>query len=136
VDLAGTLNTAMNAKGGLTGHEDWYTVNLPASAFTELATGSATFALALQNGLGVLGPTDFNAGGIDYSTLTIRTIPEPRTWFILLLGAASGFVARRFACHAAGRGTSKRRVAARVLRPYIAGGRVLGAGHGSTSDRM
>jgi hypothetical protein len=94
-DLTGDLNTVVNAKGGLTGREDWYTVKLPASVFSQLASGNVTFALTLQNGLGVLGTTDFNGAGVDFSTLTVTTVPEPAMWSMLLVGAALGFTARK-----------------------------------------
>jgi hypothetical protein len=98
VNLTALLNTAMNAKGGLTGHEDYYTVNLPAAALTEIATGQATFSLTLQNGLGVLGPTDFNGAGLDFATLTVVTqaVPEPAAWSLSLLLGVSLLCARRF----------------------------------------
>ena len=98
VNLTALLNTAMNAKGGLTGHEDYYTVNLPAAALTEVATGQATFSLTLQNGLGVLGPTDFNGAGLDFATLTVVTqaVPEPSAWSLSLLLGAGLLYARRF----------------------------------------
>ncbi len=98
IDLTGSLNAAMNAKGGLSGHEDYYTVVLPASALAQVATGQATFSLALQNGLGVLGPTDFNGAGLDFATLTVNTpvVPEPTAWSLSLLIGAGLLAARRF----------------------------------------
>jgi hypothetical protein len=78
----------------------WYTINLPSSTFTQLATGSATFNLTLQNGRGVLGNTTFNSGGMDFSTLTVdtqaqQTTPEPSTAFALIGGLAALAVLRR-----------------------------------------
>src|SRR3954468_8893807 len=98
IDLTASLNAAMNAKGGLSGHEDYYTVALPASALAQVATGQATFSLALQNGLGLLGPTDFNGAGLAFSTLTVNTqvVPEPAAWSLSLLIGAGLLAARRF----------------------------------------
>jgi hypothetical protein len=81
VDLTSLLNTAMEANPGATGHENYYTITLPVSAFSVLAGGSPTVSLALQGpGLGVLGTTPFNGAGLDFSTITIDTaaaVPGP-----------------------------------------------------------
>jgi hypothetical protein len=60
--------------------ETYYTLTLPSTDFSALATGSSTFALGLQGqGEGVLGPTTFNAFGLDFA-LTINTTPGGTTW--------------------------------------------------------
>jgi hypothetical protein len=78
----------------------WYTINLPSNTFAQLATGSATFSLTLQNGRGVLGTTTFNSGGMDFSTLTVDTqplgtVPEPSTVFAMIGGLAAVAALRR-----------------------------------------
>ena len=74
VDLTSALNSLMEATASNTGFENYYTVNLPVAAFGLLAGGSPTVSLALQGpGLGILGTTPFNGGGLDFSTITINT---------------------------------------------------------------
>jgi hypothetical protein len=101
VDLTAPLNAAFEGHGGATGEYDVYSATIPISAFASLAGGSATFSLGLAApGLGVLGTTDFNGAGVDFSTLqlvtsTPATIPEPATWGMLAAGAALAAIARR-----------------------------------------
>jgi hypothetical protein len=101
VDLTPPLNAAFEGHGGATGEYDVYSATIPASAFASLAGGSGTFSLALAApGLGVLGTTDFNGAGLDFSTLqlvtsTPVTTPEPATWGMLAAGAALAAIARR-----------------------------------------
>lgn len=104
IDLAGTLDTAFEANQNSASNQiRWYTVALPASTFAALGTGSATFNLALKNGQGILGPTDFNGGGLDFSTLTVNTevitppppVPEPATVFGVGGGLAALLLLRR-----------------------------------------
>jgi hypothetical protein len=101
VDLTAPLNTAFEGHGGATGEYDVYSATIPTSAFASLASGSATFSLALEApGLGVLGTTDFNGAGADFSTLqlvtsTPVTIPEPATWGMLAAAAALAAIGRR-----------------------------------------
>ena len=102
--LTALLDAQMEATPGVSSQINFYTVTLPSTAFASLAGGTATFDLQLQGpGLGVLGPTDFNGGGLDFARLTLRTdpitpeVPEPATAFLaggaLLAGAA--FLRRR-----------------------------------------
>jgi hypothetical protein len=100
-DLTAPLNAAFEGHGGATGEYDVYTATIPASAFTSLAGGSATFSLALEApGLGVLGSTDFNGAGVDFSTLqlvtsTPVTTPEPAAWGMLTAAAILAAMGRR-----------------------------------------
>jgi hypothetical protein len=87
VDLTGALDAAMEAEPGGGRDEIYYTVQLPGSAFAQLATGTATFELELIRGKGggnaaVLAN---NRAGLDFATLTI---PEPDTLALLGLGRA------------------------------------------------
>jgi hypothetical protein len=90
-DLTSLIDAAFEANPGANSEVRVYTITLPGSAFTQLATGSATFSLALAGpGLGALGATTFNGAGLDFSRLDITTqagstVPEPGT--ISLLGA-------------------------------------------------
>jgi PEP-CTERM motif len=101
VDLTAPLNAAFEGHGGATGEYDVYRATIPVSAFASLAGGSATFSLALAApGLGVLGATDFNGAGLDFSTLQLATstpvtTPEPATWGMLAAGAALIAIGRR-----------------------------------------
>ena len=82
-DLTSTLNAAMTAHGGANGEYNVYTVNLPASAFAALLSGSADFQLTLNGpGSSVLGNTTFNGAGLDFAKLYLA-VPEPATeaWF-------------------------------------------------------
>jgi hypothetical protein len=78
IDLASVLTAALVADPATLRVETYYTLNLPSTAFSALATGSSTFALGLTGkGNGVLGPgtTNFNAFGLDFATLNINTAP-------------------------------------------------------------
>ena len=98
-NLATILNTAFTSNRNLANNEiRWYTISLPGSAFAQLATGSATFNLALQNGRGLFGGTQFNGGGMDFSTLTVNAAaptPEPSAAFAAIGGLAAFALARR-----------------------------------------
>jgi hypothetical protein len=102
--LTAILDTAFkanpNTNVGNTSQILWYTVDLPSTTFAQLAAGSATFNLTLQNGRGLLGPTTSNGGGMDFSTLTVNTqalqvVPEPATVFAMMGGLAALAVLRR-----------------------------------------
>jgi hypothetical protein len=89
-DLTVAANTQFNAAPGATGEYNVYNVPIPSSAFSSLTDGSATFALGLTNGLGVLGATQFNGAGLDFSVLSIQVpVPEPASVVLMLL-ALSG----------------------------------------------
>jgi hypothetical protein len=78
IDLASVLTAALVADPATLRVETYYTLNLPSTAFSALATGSSTFALGLTGtGNGALGPgtTKFNAFGLDFATLDINTAP-------------------------------------------------------------
>ncbi len=85
VDLTAALNDLVNAGPGTSGTEYWYSLDLPPAALTALSdTTSAVFHLQLQPpGYGILGDTDFNDGGVDFSWLTLSNdpvapeVPEP-----------------------------------------------------------
>ena len=97
-DLTSQLNTASEASGGANQEYDMYTVSIPAAAYPELLLGTATFSLALQGaGITVLGASDFNGAGLDFSTLTLTNVPEPSSLAASLLagGVAAGACLRR-----------------------------------------
>ena len=74
VDLTALLNTVMEATQGASGQENYYQITLPSTVFSLLALGNPTVSLALQGpGHGVLGDTNFNGAGLDFSTITINT---------------------------------------------------------------
>jgi hypothetical protein len=90
IDLTAPLNVAFEANPSANSFVNDYTITLDASAFSQLGTGSATFALMLQGpGLGVLGQTMFNGAALDFSTITITTqpTPEPTSVVFLCIGA-------------------------------------------------
>jgi hypothetical protein len=76
-------------------------ITIPGSDFAELSGGSGTFALMLSGpGLGILGKTNFNGAGLDFSTLDITAMPggngggttpapEPPTWALMLVAVAA-----------------------------------------------
>ena len=95
-DLTVAANTQFNAAPGATGEYNVYNVPIPSSAFSSLTDGSATFALGLTNGLGVLGATQFNGAGLDFSVLSIQVlVPEPASMILLVLAVPAMFVAIR-----------------------------------------
>ncbi|HXK03318.1 MAG TPA: PEP-CTERM sorting domain-containing protein [Verrucomicrobiae bacterium] len=104
-DLTSLLNAVSEALHGGAGapsaEYDILSITLPASTFTSLALGNPTISLAFAApGLGALGETSFNGGGIDFSTITITTqdagsTPEPATW-MLLVGGAAALAGRRW----------------------------------------
>jgi hypothetical protein len=86
IDLTTPLNVAFEANPSASGFVNDYTITLPGSAFLQLETGSATFALTLQGpGLGVLGTTPFNGAALDFSTISITTQPTPEPTSVVLL---------------------------------------------------
>lgn len=95
IDLTSQMNTLHEATPGASSQIVHYTLVLPSTVFASLATGTVTFSLTLQGpGLGILGETNFNGGGIDFSTLTINdadqgpAIPEPSSLWLLAGGVA------------------------------------------------
>jgi len=89
-DLTGALNAASEGLNGGAGapnsQYDVLTMSIPSTYFTDLQSGTATFALTLQGpGLGVLGNTTDNGAGLDFSSLYIDT-PEPTSWTFVLIG--------------------------------------------------
>ncbi|MBL8233126.1 MAG: PEP-CTERM sorting domain-containing protein [Bryobacterales bacterium] len=104
VDLTAALNVLHESIPGVSSQIVHYTLNLPSPVFAQLASGTATFSLTLQGpGLGVLGDTTFNGGGIDFSTLTINDtannadVPEPASIGLVASGLLAAAFARRFA---------------------------------------
>jgi len=115
VNLTTVLNTLFEAGGGAADREyKVYTLNLDNSFFSKLADGffSADLDIGgsglITNGTsGAVNPTDGNAYGLIYSTLTISTqdssdpdpdpepVPEPSTLAIFALGIV-GLASRRF----------------------------------------
>jgi len=78
IDIAAVLTAALVADPATRAVETYYTLNLPSTTFSALATGSSTFALGFQGqGVGVLGPTNFTLFGLDFATLSIITTPAP-----------------------------------------------------------
>ena len=111
VSLTSDLDALFEASQGANNQVRVYTLTLPGSAFSQLATGTSTFALALKGpGLGILSPNNnpqFNGAGLDFSTLSITaqdqapppgpSVPEPPTAILLLIGA-SVLLAFRLRC--------------------------------------
>ena len=106
IDLTALLNSAFNARGGASGEYNVYTIDLPGSAFADLADGSATFSLALTGPVDAPppilptippGPPDpSNGATLVFSSLSITPVPEPGTFALLGLGALAALtVARR-----------------------------------------
>jgi hypothetical protein len=107
VSIASQLTAALVATPPVRNGEIYYTLALPGSVSTELASGSSTFSLGFTGqGEGLLGPSTFIAFGLDFATLSINTgsgpggggpsstIPEPPAAALLLTGLL-GLVALR-----------------------------------------
>lgn len=104
IDLTSAMNALFESSGGATREYNIYELMLPSSVFTQLGTGTATFALALQGpGLGLFGESTFNGAALDFSTLSITTtaqpptnnVPEPATGALLALTLAGLATLRR-----------------------------------------
>lgn len=93
VNLTAELNAIMNATGGrvfptippFRSEYNVYSINLPNTTFIALADGSATVSLNLQNGFAALATTN-NSGAVDFSTLTVTSVPEASSFAILSFG--------------------------------------------------
>jgi hypothetical protein len=99
-DLTSLLNGVSEAADSGRMVYDVLSITIPGADLTDLAGGSATFALTLSGpGLGVLGTTKFDGAGLDFSTLDITatpnssgggggggTVPEPPTGALMLAG--------------------------------------------------
>lgn len=115
IDLAGTLTSALEGNPARRSIETSYTLNLPSSAFSALATGSSTFALGFQGpGVGLLGPSNFILFGLDFATLTINAgaappavVPEPPA-ILLMLTALCGLGALGLLSSGSGRSPAGR----------------------------
>lgn len=97
IDLTSALNTLFESYGGSSKEDNIYTLVLPATTFTGLASGTVNVALSLTGpGLGLFGETTFNGAGLDFSTLNISTpVPEPLTSTLFLIGLPALLVAAR-----------------------------------------
>lgn len=96
IDLTGALNQVLESRIGSSRQDNVYLLPLPSSTFAALGTGSATFSLVLQGpGLGILGETTFNGAALDFSTLSVTTVPEPATVILMSLGLVGLGIARR-----------------------------------------
>jgi PEP-CTERM motif len=96
-DLTALLNTSSEAAAGANNVYNILSIVIPGADFTDLGTGSATFALTLKGlGLGALGTSPFNGADLDFSRLDITAtpgstppVPEPGTSALLMLGLAA-----------------------------------------------
>jgi hypothetical protein len=100
-DIASLLTAQLVATSPVRNGEIYYTVALPSAVYTDLASGTSTFALGLTGpGLGLLGSSNYTLFGLDFATLTINTgttppaVAEPPAAVLLLTGLA-GMVALR-----------------------------------------
>jgi hypothetical protein len=92
-DLSTVLTAALVASNPIVNGERYYTLNIPSTDFTALASGSSTFFLQFTGpGEALLGPSNSILFGLDFATLTINTgqvppaTPEPSTILLLLTG--------------------------------------------------
>lgn len=106
-DLTSTINTVAEALDGGTGSPNSFyevlTIIIPGADLADLGGTSATFALQTSApGLGILGTTNFNGVGLDFSSLSLTAtpgttpppppIPEPSSLALCLAGVAvAGF---------------------------------------------
>lgn len=102
-DLTTQLNVLFNASGGrviptLTAFQSEYNVysidlTIPA-LLASLADGNADVRLTLKNGFA--GAATLNNGAaVDFSTLTINSVPEPSSLVLLLFGISAAASIRR-----------------------------------------
>ena len=93
VDITSVLDTQFESSGGTQNEYNVYTVNLPASTFSALSDGTATFTLTLKGpGLedsagSTVNTTISNGAGLDFAMLSV--IPEPATLILLGLGGVA-----------------------------------------------
>jgi hypothetical protein len=86
ISISSLLDTKFEGSGGAQAQYNIYSIILPASTFSVLSDGVATFSLTLK-GPGLEdggGTTGGNGAGLDFATLTV--VPEPATMSLLALG--------------------------------------------------
>jgi hypothetical protein len=107
-DLTSTINTVAEALDGGTGSPNSFyevlTIIIPGGDLADLGGNSATFALQTAGpGLGVLGSSNFNGVGLDFSALSLTLtpgttppppMPEPSSLALCLAGAAAAGFAK------------------------------------------
>lgn len=104
-DLTALLNAEINLVGTGINTYEIDTITIPSTDLALLASGSATFSLALQGpGNSLFGPKPSLAAGLEFSTLDLMTgsvkppatTPEPASAILLISGlAAVGIILKR-----------------------------------------
>jgi hypothetical protein len=98
VDLTSALNAVSETANAANGTITYLTLTLPSSTFAAIQSGNVPVALSFQGpGLGVLGETTFNGGGIDFAEIIYNTgpiTPEPSS-FLLAAGGGLAILLRK-----------------------------------------